>query len=66
MKSPVFGKHRGRFTSKRTWNPCAGNVNMRGKKTKRMSCGCCICIDMRGRVTDKIHREYMRRGDDDE
>jgi hypothetical protein len=34
MKSPVYGAR-------------AGNVKCRGKKTKLMSCGCCMMIDFR-------------------
>jgi hypothetical protein len=35
-----------------------GNVNLRGKKHKVMSCGCCICTDLR----DK-YREIEARKD---
>jgi hypothetical protein len=29
-----------------------GNVNLRGKKHKVMSCGCCICTDLRDKYRE--------------
>lgn len=31
----------------------AGNVNMKGKKTHRMGCGCCVCLDKREEIRYK-------------
>lgn len=49
MKSPVYGlgrnyNHRPRGS---LIHPSAANVKMKGKKTKRMGCGCCTCFDKR-------------------
>jgi hypothetical protein len=62
-KSPVYGmgrnrKHRGIHRAAN--HPAAANINMRGKKTKRMSCWCCVCIDMRDEIRDEEHRKEMR------
>lgn len=35
----------------------AGNVKMRGKKHKLLSCGCCMCQDFR----HKYNMELMRK-----
>ena len=37
----------------------AGNVNMKGKKHKRMGCGCCDCYDFRDRELEKEHKKEM-------
>jgi hypothetical protein len=47
MKSPVFGAR-------------AGNVKMRGKKTKLMSCLCCCMIDCRWEQRIKEAQKEMR------
>jgi hypothetical protein len=62
-KSPVYGmgrnrKHRGIHRAAN--HPAAANINMRGKKTKLMSCWCCICIDMREEIQYSIHKKEMR------
>ena len=38
----------------------AGNVKMRGKKTKLMRCKCCECVDMRDKMLYRIHKKEMR------
>ena len=35
----------------------AGNINMKGKKHRMMSCGCCYCIDYR---EDELKKEHMK------
>ena len=40
--------------------PQAGNVNMRGKKTKLMRCKCCTCIDLRDKILYSIHKKEMK------
>lgn len=32
----------------------AGNVNLKGKKSHRMGCGCCVCYDLREENLNKI------------
>jgi len=61
-KSPVYGKGRNRKHRKPRgpFHAAAGNINMRGKKEKNMSCWCCICIDMRDKMRDKEHEKEMR------
>lgn len=39
-----------------------GNVNMRGKKTKVLACGCCVAEDLRDKVLAKIHKREIRNG----
>lgn len=39
----------------------AGNVNMKGKKYKRMRCGCCHCIDMREDELKKQHQKEIQK-----
>jgi hypothetical protein len=66
-KSPVYGlgrnrKHRGG----KTYGPLhggAGNINMRGKKSKHMSCGCCLCFDCRDDLLKKEHYKDMKKED---
>ena len=43
----------------------AGNVNMHGKKTKLMNCGCCECIDFRDKIRYKEHMKEIERGKDE-
>lgn len=46
----------------------AGNVNMRGKKTKLMRCKCCECVDLRDKLKYyedlKLIRKYLRGKED--
>lgn len=69
-KSPVYGRGRNlkkRWKGKKTaapHHPAAANINMRGKKTKRMSCYCCFCIDMREEILYLIHKKEMRDNGD--
>lgn len=37
-----------------------GRVNMKGKKEKRLHCGCCICIDFREREKKKQALKEIR------
>jgi len=37
----------------------AGNVNMKGKKYKLRSCGCCVCLDFRDRELEKEHKKEI-------
>jgi hypothetical protein len=65
-KSPVYGLGRNlknRWRGKKSAGPyhaAAANINMRGKKTKRMSCRCCVCIDFREEIVYRIHIKEMR------
>ena len=44
----------------------AGNVNLRGKKSKMMACGCCDVIDFRDEYeTTRSAREELSLGLDD-
>jgi hypothetical protein len=67
MKSPVYGS--GRNTKHRSMkgpiHPSAGGVNMKGKKSKRMYCGCCDCYDFRQKLLDKIHKREIQTGEAD-
>jgi hypothetical protein len=45
MKSNAFG---------------AGNVNLKGKKTMRFSCGCCDAVNFKEDELKKIHKKEMR------
>lgn len=38
----------------------AGNINLHGKKYKRLSCGCCDVVDFRDEYTLKLHEQEMR------
>lgn len=33
-----------------------GNINLRGKKFRLLSCGCCAAIDVRDEVLEKEHK----------
>lgn len=63
-KSPVWGLGRN-YKRSRSNHACAGNVNMKGKKTKRMSCGCCSCIDFREKIRYnkdyKMMKDYLKK-----
>lgn len=69
-KSPVFGigrnlKHR--WVGKKKagpHHPAAANINMRGKKSKTMSCWCCECIDMRDKLRAAEHNKEISLGAD--
>ncbi len=45
-------------------SPNVGGVNMRGKKTKLLNCGCCVATDLRQKERDKQVERQMRRLDD--
>ena len=45
MKSTAFG---------------VGNVNLKGRKTKRLRCGCCDAINFKEDELKKIHKKEMR------
>jgi hypothetical protein len=65
-KSPVYGMGRNRKhrpINRGSNHPAAANINMRGKKTKPMSCGCCICIDMREAIQYSIHNKEIKDED---
>lgn len=65
-KSPVYGMGRNlkkRWRGKKTAGPhhaAAANINMRGKKSKRMGCGCCFCVDMRADLLYVVHNKEMK------
>lgn len=65
-KSPVYGAGRNRNHRPRgsTNHPSAANINMRGKKSKSMSCWCCECIDMRDKLQLQEHLKEMNIGVD--
>jgi hypothetical protein len=35
----------------------AGNINMKGKKSRLLRCGCCDCIDFREKEKNKQHEK---------
>jgi hypothetical protein len=37
----------------------AGNVKMRGKRTKAMRCGCCVATDLRPQELKRMHEKEM-------
>lgn len=37
-----------------------GNANLKGKKTKRLRCGCCTAINFKEDELKKIHTKEMR------
>lgn len=45
--------------------PCAGQFNLRGKKTMRAKCPCCIVINLKEeyliKQTDKEIKQWQRR-----
>lgn len=45
MKSNAFG---------------AGSVNLKGRKTKRLRCGCCTAVNFKQDELKKIHAKEMR------
>ena len=38
----------------------AGQVNMKGRKTRLMRCGCCVCRDLRGGILKRIIRKEVK------
>ena len=48
----------------------AGDVNLRGKKTKLMRCKCCECVDFRDKIKYyedlKLIRKYLRGKEDEQ
>jgi len=61
-KSPVYGRGRNRNhrPPKSPIHASAANINMRGKKSKSDHCWCCVCIDMREKITHSIHTKEMK------
>lgn len=61
-KSPVYGMGRNRKhrAPRSPFHAAAANINMRGKKSKQMSCWCCVCVDMRDKIMYSIHQKEMR------
>ena len=47
MKSVGYGIH-------------LGGVNLKGRKVKRLSCGCCTALDFREDYLEKIQRKEIR------
>jgi hypothetical protein len=46
MKSPVYGAN-------------AGNINLHGKKCRKMDCGCCWMYDLRDNEAYRVARAEM-------
>lgn len=65
-KSPVYGRGRNRKHRAKggPFHAAAGNVNMRGKKSKPDHCWCCICLDMREEILYRMHKKEMRDRDE--
>jgi hypothetical protein len=51
MKSAGYGVH-------------LGSVNLKGKKVKRLRCGCCTAYDLRENELEKIHTKEMSEIDE--
>jgi hypothetical protein len=64
-KSPVFGmgRNRNHRPPRSPFHASAANINMHGKKTKRMSCSCCTAIDLRDNILRKIHLAESKKND---
>ena len=63
MKSPVYGLGRNwkhRATRNAHFAPSAANINLKGKKDRRMGCGCCYCLDKRDQEAFKTHLQEIR------
>ena len=60
-KSPVYGRGRNRKhrAPRGPFHPAAANVNMRGKKSIRMACMCCECLDLRDKILYNIHKKEI-------
>lgn len=41
-----------------------GNANLKGRKTKRLRCGCCTAVNYKQDVLKKEHQKEMDRGQD--
>lgn len=37
-----------------------GNANLKGRKTKRLKCGCCTAINFREKELEKEAQKYMK------
>lgn len=42
-----------------------GGINMRGKKTQALRCGCCTAQDLRGKEIDVICRKEIQQAIED-
>ena len=64
-KSPVFGmgRNKNHRPNGAKFHAAAGSINMHGKKTKRTSCMCCVCVDLRDKILAEIHKHEMKGGD---
>jgi hypothetical protein len=62
-KSPVhgLGRNRNHRPDRSPFHPAAANINMKGKKTKKMSCWCCVCVDFREEMMQKEHDKEMKQ-----
>lgn len=38
----------------------AGNINMKGKKERLLSCRCCVCVDLRDKELRKEHMKEIQ------
>ncbi len=36
------------------------NINLKGKKSKTLSCGCCEAVNLKHKCLDKIHEEEIK------
>lgn len=43
------------------WRGSSANINMKGKKTLSMGCGCCVLEDLRDKAILAEHRKEMKR-----
>ena len=62
MKSPVWGcgrnlKHR---PPRSPNHASAGSINMRGKRERVMSCGCCVVIDLREKANKQQYKNIKK------
>lgn len=37
-----------------------GNINLKGKKTKALSCGCCIAFNLKDKQREKLAKKEIR------
>lgn len=37
-----------------------GQFNLKGKKTKLLGCGCCVCYDFRDKILKSLHKKEIR------
>ena len=48
------------MSSKGHWFPC-GDINMKGRKTQKVACGCCGKIqNQKNKLLKKIHRKEAK------